>query len=54
MTAADRRFRDPFRQDEAARPFGYVHRSERPLATAVLIPEDAGQLTLECEGMCGV
>jgi hypothetical protein len=40
--------------DEAARPFGYVHRSERPLATAILIPEDAGQLTLECEGMCGV
>ena len=40
--------------DEAARPFGYVHRSERPLATAVLRPEDAGQLVLECEGMCGV
>lgn len=40
--------------DEAARPFGYVHKSARPLATAVLIPEDAGQLTLECEGMCGV
>lgn len=40
--------------DEAARPFGYVHRSERPLATAILIPEDAGQLTLECEGMCGL
>jgi hypothetical protein len=40
--------------DEAARPFGYVHRSETPLALAVLRPEDAGQLTLECEGMCGV
>ena len=40
--------------DEAARPFGYVHRSERPLATAILRPEDAGQLTLECEGMCGL
>ncbi len=40
--------------DEAARPFGYVHRSEKPLATAILRPEDAGQLTLECEGMCGV
>jgi hypothetical protein len=40
--------------DEAARPFGYVHRSGRPLATAVLRPEDTGQLTLECEGMCGV
>jgi hypothetical protein len=40
--------------DEAARPFGYVHRTERPLATAVLRPEDAGQLTLECEGMCGL
>lgn len=40
--------------DEAARPFGYVHRSERPLAAAILRPEDAGQLTLECEGMCGL
>jgi hypothetical protein len=40
--------------DEAARPFGYVHRSERPLADVVLRPEDAGQLGLECEGMCGV
>jgi hypothetical protein len=40
--------------DEAARPFGYVHRSERPLASAVLRPEDGGQLTLECEGMCGI
>jgi 3'-phosphoadenosine 5'-phosphosulfate sulfotransferase (PAPS reductase)/FAD synthetase len=40
--------------DEAARSFGYVHRSERPLATAVLRPEDAGQMVLECEGMCGL
>ena len=40
--------------DEAARPFGYVHRSERPLTEAVLRPEDAGQMALECEGMCGV
>jgi hypothetical protein len=40
--------------DEAARPFGYVHRSERPLADAILRPEDAGQLALECEGMCGL
>jgi 3'-phosphoadenosine 5'-phosphosulfate sulfotransferase (PAPS reductase)/FAD synthetase len=40
--------------DEAARPFGYVHRSERPLAIASLRPEDDGQLALECEGMCGV
>jgi 3'-phosphoadenosine 5'-phosphosulfate sulfotransferase (PAPS reductase)/FAD synthetase len=40
--------------DQAARPFGYVHRSERPLAEAILRPEDAGQLALECEGMCGV
>jgi len=40
--------------DAAARRFGYVHRSERPLAEAVLRPEDAGQLTLECEGMCGL
>jgi hypothetical protein len=40
--------------DEAARPFGYVHRSGRPLAGATLRPEDAGQLTLECEGMCGI
>jgi 3'-phosphoadenosine 5'-phosphosulfate sulfotransferase (PAPS reductase)/FAD synthetase len=40
--------------DERARPFGYVHRSERPLATAILTPEDAGQMTLECEGMCGL
>ena len=39
--------------DEAARPFGYVHRSG-PLAVAVLRPEDTGQLTLECEGMCGL
>jgi len=42
------------RFDEAARKFGYVHRSERPLAEAILRPEDAGQLTLECEGMCGL
>ena len=40
--------------DESARRFGYVHRSARPLATAILRPEDAGQLVLECEGMCGV
>ena len=40
--------------DASARPFGYVHRSERPLAEAILRPEDAGQLTLECEGLCGV
>jgi hypothetical protein len=40
--------------DESARAFGYVHRSARPLATAVLRPEDAGQMALECEGMCGV
>lgn len=40
--------------DESARQFGYVHRSGRPLATAILRPEDAGQLTLECEGMCGI
>lgn len=40
--------------DEEARPFGYVHRTERPLAEAVLRPEDAGQMVLECEGMCGV
>jgi len=40
--------------DTRARRFGYVHRSERPLADVVLRPEDAGQLTLECEGMCGV
>lgn len=40
--------------DEAARPFGFVHRSERPLASASLRPEDDGQLALECEGMCGV
>ena len=40
--------------DEAARPFGYVHRSARPLATAVLRPEDTGQMALECEGMCGL
>lgn len=42
--------------DASARPFGYVHRSGRPLATAVLRPEDTGQLTLglECEGMCGL
>jgi hypothetical protein len=40
--------------DESARKFGYVHRSERPLSVAVLTPEDAGQLVLECEGMCGL
>ena len=40
--------------DEAARPFGYVHRSGVPLAKAQLRPEDGGQLTLECEGMCGL
>jgi 3'-phosphoadenosine 5'-phosphosulfate sulfotransferase (PAPS reductase)/FAD synthetase len=40
--------------DNKARRFGYVHRSERPLAEVVLRPEDAGQLVLECEGMCGV
>lgn len=40
--------------DEKARPFGYVHRSGAPLAEAILRPEDGGQLTLECEGMCGV
>lgn len=40
--------------DESARRFGYVHRSGRPLGAAVLRPEDAGQLTLECEGMCGL
>jgi len=40
--------------DWKARPFGYVHRSGVPLARAVLRPEDAGQLTLECEGMCGL
>lgn len=40
--------------DESARAFGYVHRSGRPLASASLIPEDDGQLALECEGMCGV
>jgi hypothetical protein len=40
--------------DTAARRFGYVHRSERPLSEAILRPEDAGQMTLECEGMCGV
>jgi hypothetical protein len=40
--------------DQAARRFGYVHRSETPLADAVLRPEDAGQMVLECEGMCGV
>jgi len=40
--------------DEAARPFGFVHRSRRPLADAVLRPEDGGQLALECEGMCGL
>ena len=40
--------------DEAARPFGYVHRTRRPLADVLLRLEDAGQLTLECEGMCGV
>jgi 3'-phosphoadenosine 5'-phosphosulfate sulfotransferase (PAPS reductase)/FAD synthetase len=40
--------------DESARRFGYVHRSERPLSEAVLRPEDAGQLALECEGMCGL
>ena len=46
--------------DESLRANGhgsYVHRSERPLADAVLRPEDAGQMNLfdqECEGMCGV
>lgn len=40
--------------DESAREFGFVHRSERPLATAILTREDAGQLVLECEGMCGL
>lgn len=40
--------------DEAARPFGYVHRSEQPLATVALTPGDRGQMMLECEGMCGV
>ena len=40
--------------DRDARRFGFVHRSERPLSEAVLRPEDAGQLTLECEGMCGL
>lgn len=40
--------------DEAARPFGFVHRSGRPLADAILTPEDGGQLVLECEGMCGL
>lgn len=40
--------------DESARPFGFVHRSLRPLASAVLTEQDTGQLTLECEGMCGV
>lgn len=40
--------------DESARHFGYVHRSGVPLADAILRPEDAGQLTLECEGMCGL
>ena len=40
--------------DQSARAFGYVHRSGRPLATAILRPEDAGQMTLECEGMCGL
>ena len=40
--------------DEEARAYGYVHPSETPLATAILIPEDGGQLVLECEGMCGV
>ena len=40
--------------DESARPWGYVHRSCVPLADAILRPEDAGQMTLECEGMCGL
>jgi hypothetical protein len=40
--------------DQAARAHGYVHRSGRPLADAVLRPEDAGQLALECEGICGI
>jgi hypothetical protein len=40
--------------DEAARPFGFVHRSGRPLAGAILTPTDTGQMVLECEGMCGV
>lgn len=40
--------------DVAARPFGFVHHSERPLSVAVLTEEDTGQMALECEGMCGV
>lgn len=40
--------------DEAARGFGYVHRSLQPLALAALMPEDSGQMVLECEGMCGL
>lgn len=40
--------------DRAARPFGFVHRSATPLEDVVLRPEDAGQMVLECEGMCGV
>jgi len=39
--------------DDAARPFGYVHRSRVPLSEAVLTPGDTGQMVLECEGMCG-
>lgn len=40
--------------DESARSFGYVHHSGKPLATAILRPEDGGQMVLECEGMCGI
>lgn len=40
--------------DEAARPFGYVHVSRVPLREALLDPVDDGQMTLECEGMCGM
>jgi 3'-phosphoadenosine 5'-phosphosulfate sulfotransferase (PAPS reductase)/FAD synthetase len=40
--------------DRAVRRHGYVHRSGRPLEHAVLCLEDTGQLTLECEGMCGL
>jgi hypothetical protein len=40
--------------DRAARKHGYAHRSCVPLDEAVLRPEDAGQMVLECEGMCGV
>lgn len=40
--------------DREARPFGYVHRQERPLDEVILRPEDSGQMALECEGMCGL